>query len=287
MRRITVVLGSLALVAATSAAAPAEAAAYSLSVTTISRTGHAVSSTVVAHNMTSNQDYTLRSGHRRTLPRGRYAILSRITTISQGTDWTTLAAHMTTVKDKTTLRLDARKAHTLKISLSGDSTSQQSAAVCVGPFPSTNISVSTAAGHLSLLPATSTALHFQYATSWTSAVGEPPFYFVGGAAKGVPANPAYTFWRSHLATLNLTVRKGTDPSPNTWLEMVPRSANGCNGSQSGVVSAGGYSFAAPTTLAAHVSAGTWDTWVDYRSQARSGNRTYVGGRTYSLTFNRN
>ena len=97
------------------------------------------------------------------------------------------------------------KAHTLKISLSGDSASQQSAAVCVGPFPSASISIYTAAGHLSLLPATSTALHFQYATSWTSAVGEPPFYFVAGAAKGVPVSPIYTFWRSRLAMLNLTV----------------------------------------------------------------------------------
>src|SRR5262249_11391985 len=149
-----------------STTAPAEAAANSLSVTTISRTGHVVSSTVIAHNMISNQDYTLLSGHRRTLPRGRYAILSKITTISQGTDWTTLAAHVTTVKGPTTRRLDARRAHPLKFSLGGAPPPQQGAAVGVGHSPPPTISISPAAGLLPLLPATSTALHFQYATSW-------------------------------------------------------------------------------------------------------------------------
>lgn len=279
------------LLAAGATTVPAHAATSSLLVTTINRAGNKIHPKVTAHNMSNNHDYTVKPGKRRTLPSGRYAVLTEITTGDAGsTGSITLAGRMVTVKGATSLTLDARKAKPIKTTLDGHNTGNQTAGICVAQWTWDTVVGSQNPGHLFIMGGSDPALHFQYVAASLATGFEVPSAFVSGAAKGIPTKPSYSFKSSSLATLRLAVRKGKVASPDTWLTMVPQGTAGCNFKGSGIVSTDGYSFAAPTTLTLSLSAGNWDTWLSYPGGSigtlTSGSRTYTAGKSYTLTMSR-
>jgi hypothetical protein len=286
---LTAAAASALLAAVAGATIPVNAATNSLLVTAVNRAGTTVHPKVTAHNLSTNREYTVKPGTRRTLPSGHYAVLTTITTGDSSTGSITLAGRTVTVKGATKFTFDARKAHALKATLDGHDTSDQSAGICVAQKTSAIVSASASPGQLFVMGGSSSALHFQYVTTWSPTVSDVASAFVSGATKGVPASPSYSFKSASLATLKLTVQKGKVTDPNTWITMVPQGASGCNLHGSGVVSSDGYSFSAPKTLNLSLSASGWDTWLNYpggTGSVTSGSRTYAAGKSYTLTMTR-
>ncbi|HWS35207.1 MAG TPA: hypothetical protein VN408_21000 [Actinoplanes sp.] len=93
---------------------PATAAANTLTITALNRSGTKIATTATVVNLDGSGHYEVRTGTKRKLPKGRYAV---ITSISTGNS-TTLGGKTVTVSGASKLTIDARQGRLVRIGMS-------------------------------------------------------------------------------------------------------------------------------------------------------------------------
>jgi hypothetical protein len=249
-------------------ALPANAATGKLLVTTISRAGQPVSSSVTAV-LTNQSGFPAfgTSGRTMSLPDGQYAVLTGISDGATGT----LAAAIVSVSGTGTTRvtLDARKGRLVSVTLDGKPvTGSLSGEVCaLGGFGS----ASAGGSALYIVPNSSKVLNFSYLADGPGAI------LSGQSSSGVPAGYTAAWKTSQLAKLSATLRSGEEPSSATDYQLLPD-----NGPNDGITCrtglAGSVVSGAPTPYSATelVSPGDWTLRTD-DSALIGGQQDGIGG----------
>ncbi|GAA0439903.1 hypothetical protein Aca07nite_48330 [Actinoplanes capillaceus] len=270
-------------------AGSAVAATNTLTVTAINRSGAKVAVTTTVVNLSSAKEYRVRTGVKRTLPKGNYAVLARISTGSAHT----LGGRTVKVSGASKLTIDARQGRLVNTRLSPapaviDRT--QSVRICseggtYGEVEATAFSTET----VYVIPSASKYLSYAALSHWkdTNLVGG--YATLHQTKKGVPSNPAPVFATAKLGTVTVDSRRGPSASNSAEVAVQPV-GGGC----------GDHMFAnlgnsdQPTTGKLRLSAGKWDIRGDGYGYTTSGEgryistfnatRTIAAGKSYFLRF---
>ena len=227
---------------------PASASGGSLLVTTIARTGHDVSSSIVAVNLAGDTEYDGTSGHAFNVPDGRYAVMSGIQDATTGT----LADKLVTVSGRTTVTLDARQGRLIKVTLNGKPVDDDTdARVCAGI---SRVELFGSANSVFAVPNSSSVFSFAYLVTGQGA------QLSALTTAGVPANPGGAWRSSSLARLTLSVHSGEQDAYETDATLQPEVANGvnCQTDLAGTLA----QQAAPYRASTLVSPGRWIVRTD-------------------------
>lgn len=291
MRRMSAFLGVTAALTPLllSTATPAQAASGSLTVTTLGRDGKAVVTAPQAVDLNTHAVYYLTSGKAKALPKGRYAVLVDVWNSKDDTD--TLGARVVTVSGQVRTTIDARQGRSVKVSLDhGPGAGYEhryDVSLCV-PNAGPGVDAWAEAGHLFVIPNSSSAFQLGYISRWDKEVGDRgpgEQYVVAGLNRtGLPKGLSTVVRRSSLADLKIQVRSGPISVTQSSIDLTRHAANG---SCEDYLSTFGRPYTLPYALTAHVSAGSWETaqrgtrFYDYNAV-----RTFKAGASYGLLFNR-
>ncbi|WP_377267079.1 hypothetical protein [Peterkaempfera sp. SMS 1(5)a] len=290
MRRVSAILGATAVLAplVLSSATPASAASGSLTITTLGRDGKAVATNPQVVNLSTHEPYWLTSGKAYSLPAGRYAVMVDVWNYKDNTD--TLGAAIVTVAGRTKTTIDARQGRGVKVSLDhspGAGFEQRYDVRLCLPGSAGSVDAWAEAGHLYVIPNSSSALQFAYVSSWNrpGAKGPGERYIVAGLNKrGLPKGLAAVVRRSSLANLRVQARSG--PTVDTQNTVDFATTSGHDTCQYDLIDFGD-PYTLPYNLTVHVSAGSWQTAE--RSTANysyNAPRTFAAGASYDVLFNR-
>jgi hypothetical protein len=291
LTKLTAAAAIVATIVLTSVSS-ASAATGSLTVTTLGRNGAKIATWVSAVNLATHDSHEFASGTAKALPAGSYAVLADVWNPADGTD-TFAASFVSLGAGAKSITIDARNGRPVSIRLDSDPGTSYSvsyvAAVCVGPFGSGAIVGGNYAGHVFVIPNSSSALRFAYTAIWgTTTPTKTDPYIVSGETIGLPGALNAVFPRSTLATWTTTVRKGPAPATTADLQMYPApSGDSCSADDlTQQVNAN----VAPYAVTVHASAGPWVlvSKESYGNIADLGSwsvkRTLTAGGTYSQTF---
>jgi hypothetical protein len=265
---------------------PAVAATNTLTITAINRSGAKVSLWTTVINLESSREYSVRTGTKRTLPKGNYSVLAAITTGNT----TTLGGRTVKVSGAAKLTLDARYGKRVDIALSPAVNRighDVTAEIC-----SDNAEVGTSlspGSTLYAIPTASKKISFAAMSTWYDPDGAADNYAVLHRTTGVPSNPSRTFYQSKLGTTTVESRRGPTGTPYSEVAIQPTS-DGCgNRMYSGL-----WSLDKPNTAKIHFSPGSWEirgflpsygTNGDYHSLGeQSAHRAVVAGRSSFVRF---
>lgn len=270
---------------------PAVAAANTLTVTAINRSGAKVAVTTTVVNLASSQEYKVRTGTKRKLPKGNYAVLASITTGNTAT----LGGKTVKVSGASKLTIDARKGKLVKLAvspavpgLSGGITAR----ICSKTGGGADSDVDADAGEgqsLYAIPTASKKIAFAALGFWTDGSGSTDSYAALHRTTGVPSNPSRTFSRAKLATATIESRRGPTGSDYSSVAVQP-THDGC-GSH---LYAGLWSGDRPTRAKIHLSPGKWSIRGDLYAGTKTGEtwnigglwaqRTVAAGKSYAVRF---
>lgn len=246
------------------------AATNTLTLTTLSRSGAKVTISATAVNVDTSEQYTIRTGKAKKLPKGTYAVLAQI---SAG-DTTTLAGKAVKVSGSAKLTIDARQGKRVGLSLSPAATGlepQLSARVC--SLTGASSDVEAIGGQIYVIPTTSKKIGFGALGSWTDTTGTTDSYAVLNQTTGVPSTPARTYKRSALGTVTVDSRRG--PGGAAYSDVAVQAvAKGCgNDLYAELVSSD-----VPTKSKVHLSPTSWDVRSDeFATANKSGESWDIGG----------
>ncbi|WP_430791910.1 hypothetical protein [Actinoplanes sp. G11-F43] len=259
---------------------PALAATDTLTITALNRSGAkvAVTTTVVSHS--TNSRYTIRTGTKRKLPKGSYAVLASIT--SGGSS--TLGGKTVKVSGNTKLTLDARQGKPVKLALS-PAVSSLSHSINAEICNNTNggdYGVESWGGDgqqaLYVIPTSSKKIALAVMGTWSDGTGRGDSYAVLNRTVGVSKTPGRTFARSKLATLTVDARRGPAGTDDATIAVQP-THSGC----------GSYLYqslwgtSSPTNSKIRLSPGKWDIRADLSATTKTGGITSFGGPTAQRT----
>jgi hypothetical protein len=281
--RLFAVASALTLGLSALSASAGAASTYTLKVSGIARNGQTV--TVAAVAVDSTGFNRLWYGHVAHVPRGTYLVAADVETFSSpgvvASD--TLVARSVTVTRNTTVRLDARKGHLLRVALSAAGAQQQlqQEMICL-TYPSNNGSVVGAYGPPGTMyadPIASRHVDFVYLSTWAGA-GGATYDLSGGSARGIPSNPSYGFRTSSLAHDWVTARAGESLSQDGNLFISPAVPSGCENTLGDDAN-----NPFPFSLNEYKSPGRWNAELSFPEgfwdlPARS----YAAGHTYGDTI---
>ena len=265
--------------------ASASAASGSLTVTTYDRQGVPVAAPLTFVNVSTNAEYTGTGGRSRSLPNGTYAVLTNISTSSNGSD--TLGARVLKVSGSTATTIDARWGKPLTLSLDPASDGEQELQAHICAANSTrSVSSYNRPGSIYVIPNPSERLQSAFSSTWGIWTGEQWVATVSGAT--IPATLTRTVKRSSMANLTAWVKRGPAGAPESHLSLDAES-DSCRGN----ISATLQQAQAPFTVKTHVTPGKWsvraDTYgVENGEYAHIGSqwatRSFTGGKAYTQTF---
>ena len=258
-----------ALLLGTGGAAPA--AANTLTLTALNRSGGKVAISATVVNVDSRFQYTVKTGTPKTLPKGTYAVLMQINTGST----TTLGGTAVQVSGSTKLTVDARKGKRVGLALSPTPAwlpHQITARVCAQSSPS--YYVEGYGDQVYVIPSSSKKVSFGALGWWTDMTGTTDSYAVlNQTTAGVPSSPTRTYAKSALAHVLVDSRRGPGGANFSDVAVQP-AADGC----------GSESFAelvtsdVPTTSTLHLSPTSWSVRSDEFATAKAtGNSLDIGG----------
>lgn len=269
-------------------ALPASAATGKLLVTTLDRSGHAVTS-----NITVSTDIRgpgglpkwTTSGKTISIADGQYAVLAGIEQTVNGVTVGTIAETIVSVSGTgpTRVTLDARKGHLVKVTLDGKPVSDFiDARVCVGATPAQQ-ELFESPGDLYVVPSTSSDFSFAYLAQGQGAE------LTAVTRTGVPGTPGGAWTSAQLAKVTLHVR-GNEQLGSSMLTLLqagdPPSGITCGSSLGTQMT----SNTAPFSESWRVSPGYWSVRTDdIRDNGLDvgdymSNQRFVAGHSYSDTY---
>jgi len=286
-RTLTLLTASVLLPVLLPASTVVAAAADTLTVSILDRSGAAATATATAVNLASKRSYELMAGTRRAVPRGTYAITVAVYTPAENSQ--TLGARVVTVKGNTATTIDARLGAPLTVSLTpGPPAGYRQlvqASICADGSPDSSAFGSVVATPLYVIPEASKRFRLTYSSSWADERTPTPrdAYMVSGQSVAVPDRPAFTFTRSTLATLDVRARRGPGGAIRSQIWAGPDQGDCLRH----VDSFG--SIDAPGTLTTYLSPGRWNVEAEESTkQAAVGSwsktRTLASGRRYTQDF---
>ena len=283
MKRVIVLAAAAALVGAVPAVtAPAVAAGGgSLTVTTIDRHGHVVTSILRAIRLKDGAGFAMRSGHTRRLPPGRYDVVVDI--VDRHDHSATAAVKRVTVDGAETLVIDARHGRrvvpALRPAPPADYVLTTGLEICIAG--SAELAAWPDEFPLYAIPSGLSEVSLGLNTSWVPvgyAAPGPQFVGVVGYTGGIPSRIAPIIRQSALATLLVHGRAGYLTGQRR-LEL-RGSGGACRGN---AMLAQSYPTI-PYTVAFHVTPGSWTVAQEGdESPAGIGHR-YAAGRRYAVTL---
>jgi hypothetical protein len=270
---------------------PAVAATNTLTITAINRSGAKVSIWTTAVNLSTYEDFQIRTNVKRKLPKGNYAVLAAITTGT--TD--TLGGRTVKVSGASKLTIDARYGKPVKLALSPAVATQGhriSAVICSNTGGGADYKVDGWAGDgrtLYAIPTASKKIAFAAMGSWYDHYGLQDSYAVLHRTVGVPSNPSRTFHRSQLGTMTVESRRG--PTGTEYSDVAAQPAyEGCGGYMHAPL----WSRSEASTSKIHFSPGRWSVRADLPAYTKTGEyrslgeesavRSIASGRPYFVRF---
>jgi hypothetical protein len=250
------------------------AATNTLTLTALNRSGTKVTISATAVNVDTSEQYTVKAGKAKKLPKGTYAILAQIVTGAT----TTLAGKAVKVSGSAKLTLDARQGKRVGLSLSpapAGLEKQISARICSQTGASYDVEAT--GDQLYVVPTTSKKIGFAALGSWSDYLGATDSYAVLNQTTGVPSSPTRTYKTSALGTVTVDSRRGPGGTDYSDVAVQPV-APGC-GSE---LYAEMVSSDVPTTSKIHLSPTSWDIRSDeFATATKTGESWDIGG--YMLT----
>jgi hypothetical protein len=263
------------------------AATNTLTLTALNRSGGKVTTYATVVNVDTSAQYSVKSGTAKKLPKGTYAVLTRITTGAT----TTLGGTTVKVSGSAKLTVDARRGKRIGLALSPAPTglySQITARVC--SLTGASYDLEAGGDQLYAIPSTSKKVGFAALGSWTDATGTTDSYAVLNQTTGVPSSPARTYSRSALATVTVDSRRGPGGTNFSDVAVQPV-APGCGMDLYAEL----VSSDMPTRSAVHLSPTSWDIRSDEFATARKTGESWdiggymttrkvAAGKAYSVRF---
>jgi len=262
------------------------AATNTLTLTVLSRSGAKVSVSATVVNLASSEQYTVRSGKAKKLPKGSYAVLTSVTNGSA----TTLGGKTVKVSGSAKLTIDARKGKRVNLAVSPAPAGlalNLSARICTKT--SASYDVEAYGDAIYVIPTTSKKIAFAALGSWSDSSGLTDAYAVVHQTTGVPSSPSRTFRRSSLGTVSVVSRRGPAGSNDADVAVQPIK-RGCADD----MYAGLWSTDQPTrtqlrlsTGSWHIRSGTFATTKDNQAWnigSYFAERKVAAGKSYSVRF---
>lgn len=270
---------------------PALAATNTLTITAVNRNGAKVAVAATVINLASSQSYQVRTGTKRKLPKGSYAVLASINTGST----TTLGGRTVKVAGAARTTIDARQGRLVRLGISPAVPGIQpyvSAQICSRTGNSADAEVEAEIGEgrtLYAIPTASKKIAFAAMSTWTDRTGSSDTYVGLHRTTGVPANPSRTFTRSKLAAVTIDSRRGPTGTPYSGVAVQP-DHQGCGRD----MWSGLWSGDQPTTAKVYISPGKWTVRGDLYAGKTTGEtisigdfsagRTFAAGRSHLVRF---
>ncbi|GGN34829.1 hypothetical protein FHR83_005926 [Actinoplanes campanulatus] len=265
------------------------AATNTLTVTTLNRAGTKVAVTTTVVNLSTAKHYQVRSGVKRTLPKGNYAVLARISTgITH-----TLGGRTVKVSGASKLTIDARQGRLVNLGLSpapSGLSRTQGARICAegAPFGGIELYVN-GADSLYVIPSASKYLSYAALGYWNGYDAIGGYAVLHQTTKGVPSTTARVFSTAKLGAVTVDSRRG--PSAGTSAQVDAQAVGGGCGDYM-MASLG--SSDRPSTSKLYLSPGKWDIRTSGSGTATNGegryvnhfttNRTIAAGKAYFVRF---
>ncbi|MEU2338639.1 hypothetical protein ABZ608_34590 [Streptomyces sp. NPDC013172] len=279
---VVTVLVPLLLAGASTASASAKG---SLTVRTLDRSGRAVYAQVAVYNTKTNDFRYIDSNKKTSLPNGSYELVTSF--VGGNSVDAAVGGHSVKVSGTTTTTFDARKGRAVKVSLSPNPGSEYdhmvSAAVCATDNSPANMSISTEAGDLYVIPNSSKAYELSYGTTYEPQSTTGGDFWLASAthSRGVPSGVSATLRKSGLTTLKVSARSGPDSGQARFsFNGEPTSGYDCSASMDIL----DFQRDLPNSFSVHVPAGQWEVGQEGHDFIYDGFRKYAAGRTTSLTL---
>ncbi|MDR6324665.1 hypothetical protein [Actinoplanes couchii] len=260
---------------------PAVAATNTLSITAVNRSGAKVAVTATVVSLATSQEYRVRTGTKRKLPKGNYAVLASIGSLNTST---TLGGKTVKVSGASKLTIDARHGKLVRLGLSPAVSGLEStvdAEICSNTGGGADSEVQSwgdATRPLYVIPTASKKIAFAAMGTWTDRSGSTDAYATLYRTTGVPSTPSRTFARSKLATMTVDSRRG--PAGTNYSDVaVQPTHQGCGSYLYGSLA----NTDRPTTTKIHLSPGRWDIRGDLSAGAKNGQTWAIGGYTTTRT----
>ncbi|GAA3345493.1 hypothetical protein GCM10020358_52800 [Amorphoplanes nipponensis] len=237
-----------ALVLSTGGAAVA--ATHTLTLTALNRSGAKVSVSATVVDLLTSSRYTVRTGKKKKLPKGNYAVLASITS----GDATTLGGRTVKVSGSAKLTIDARAGRRVNLAVRPAPTGLSrnlSARICTRTGGA-DYDVEAYGDNLYVIPSTSRKLAFAALGTWSDSWGAADAYAVVHQTIGVPKSPTRTFTRSSLGSVSVVSRLGPAGSNYTDVAVQPIKRGCADDMYSGLWSAD-----RPTRPQLRLSTGSW------------------------------
>ena len=238
----------------------ASAVTNTLTVTTLTRSGAHIAVHVAATNLRTGVAYSLTSGTAKTLPAGKYSVITDIYNPGDSTD--TLGARIVTVSGATKTTIDARAGKPVGIRLSPEPVNgapQVTAVICAVGQLSSAWGGFNSPGNIFVIPNASSSLEFATQTTWLvpDAVDAGTGYVVLRSVKGVPNGYTPTVSASTLGGARFDVRRGPAGAPGIMASVRP-GGDGCASTLGGGLA----NQDAPYHLQTYLSPGAWQLQAD-------------------------
>ncbi|MEV6598891.1 hypothetical protein AB0M36_18830 [Actinoplanes sp. NPDC051346] len=250
---------------------PAVAATNTLTLTVLNRSGAKVSVTATVVSLDTNQTYRVRSGTKKKLPNGSYAVLTSVAT--GGT--TTLGGKTLKVSGSTKLTVDSRKGKRVNLAVSPapvDGHRNLSVRICANP--DTFADVEAYGDDIYVIPTTSKKVTYAALGSWSDDSSLTDAYAVVHRTAGVPSKPTRTFSRSSLGSVSVMSRRGPAGSNTAQVRAQPVKTTCAAG-----MSAGLWNTDRPTTTKVWLSPGSWEMESNTWGAGRNGQSPSIGHHT--------
>jgi hypothetical protein len=245
------------------------AAADTLTLTALNRSGGKVTVSATVVNVDTSAQYTVKTGKAKKLPKGTYAVLTQINTGST----TTLGGTAVKVSGSTKLTVDARKGKRVGLAVNpapAGLASQITARVCSQTGASYN--VEAYGDEIYVIPSKSKRVSFAALGSWTDSLGTTDSYAVLNQTVGVPSKPTRTYAKSALAHVLVDSRRGPGGTDYSDVAVQPVAA-GCGSEMYAEL----VSSDIPTTSTLHLSPTSWDIRSDEFASTKTGETWDIGG----------
>jgi hypothetical protein len=296
-RTLAVVAASaLAVPIMTIASSPAQAATTRLlTIKVIDRSGQAAATAdVQVLNVGTGNGIDLGTGRHRQLRPGTYNVAAWILTGTGASQTYTLADQIVNLKASTTVVLDARKGHRVRLSLNNSAASAETleiAPIVRGHWAFNPTTIAPPPDAAYVVPMRSKLMTLYVYSIWErtgNTLADPsPFRYdiIRAIRGGIPNSLAVSTRTSQLTRVNLTVR-ATDADQTATLELDPMPSNGVVVPLNASTTLG----ATPAHLISYRSPGySWQSLVNWDSPAggledNDLNQPVLTRRTYAETF---
>jgi hypothetical protein len=255
----------------------ASATSGKLTVKTYDRAGRVFSTRVEVQNLTTGQQWTIKSFTPKTLKKGTYLVITDMWNPSDGgglgTD--TLGAKVVKVSaSSVSTTIDARLGKAVRVGLDRSPGAGYEQTVRAAICPANGLSIHSGAwnypGKLFVIPNGSKHLRLAYSSIWENLGGGDLWMVAGSTKTKVPAGVNRTFKTSTLATLTAGVRRG--PAGGDLAQIRFEENNDCHPGFGG----NAFNGQTPGVARIHATAGRWQLDTDWSGQTKGGGTESIG-----------